>query len=95
MTAVSAALLQRLGVPVQFRSTSQTASGSVAVDVFKVGVGVRDLGDPTGPELVESTLPVMELTMPLGTVEVLIGLNFLLGCKFLLEGPALKFSLEF
>jgi hypothetical protein len=95
VTAISAALLRRLGVPVQFRSTSQTASGSVAVDVFKVSLGVRDLGDPTGLELVESTLPVMELTTPLGTVEVLIGLNFLLGCKFLLDGPALKFSLEF
>ena len=95
VTAVSAALLRRLGVPVQFRSTSQTASGSVVVDVFKVSVGVRDLGDPTGLELVQSTLSVMELTTPLGTVEVLVGINFLLGCKFLFDGLALKFCLEF
>ena len=27
-------------------------------------------------------------------VDVLIGLDFLLGCKFLLDGPARQFSLE-
>jgi hypothetical protein len=37
----------------------------------------------------------MDLTTPLPTVEVLIGLDFLLGCKFPLDGPALQFSLEF
>ncbi len=37
----------------------------------------------------------MELTTPLPVVEVLIGLDILLGCKFLLDGPARQFSLEF
>jgi hypothetical protein len=49
VTAVSAALLQRLGVPVQYQTTTQTASGRLAVNVFEVSVGVRDFGDPTGP----------------------------------------------
>jgi len=94
VTAVSAALLHRLGVPIQFQSSTQTASGRLAVNVFEVSVGVRDFGDPAGQELVEPTLPVMELTTPLPTIEVLIGLDFLLGCKFLLDGPARQFTLE-
>jgi hypothetical protein len=93
MTGVSAAILHRLGVPIQYQATTQTASGPLAVNVMLVSVGVRDFGDPAGPELVEPTLHVMELTTPLA-VDVLIGLDFLLGCKFVLEGPARRFSLE-
>ncbi len=95
MTAVSTALLQRLGLPIQYQTTTQTASGSMTVNVVEVSVGVRDFGDPMSHELVESTLSVMELTTPLAKVEVLIGLDILLGCKFLLDGPARQFSLEF
>jgi hypothetical protein len=94
MTAVSAAILQRLGVPSQYQATTQTASGSLVVNVFEVSVGVRDFADPAGPELVEPSLSVMALATPLPTAEVLIGLDFLLGCKFLLDGPARWFSLE-
>jgi hypothetical protein len=36
----------------------------------------------------------MELTTPLPHVEVHIGLDFLLGCKFVLDAPARCFSLE-
>jgi hypothetical protein len=34
MTAVSAAILRRLGVPVRFRTTTQTTAGQIAADVF-------------------------------------------------------------
>jgi hypothetical protein len=94
ITAVSATILQRLGVPVQYQSTTQTASGRLAVNVFEVSVGVRNDADPTGSELVEPTLAVMELTISLPAIDVLIGLDFLLGCRFLLDGPARQFSLE-
>ena len=67
----------------------------LAVNVFDVSVGIRNFADPMGPELMEPTLSVMELTNSLGTVEVLIGLDFLLACRFLLDGPARQFSLEF
>jgi hypothetical protein len=94
VTVVSAGILQRLGVPIQYQTTTQTAAGSLSVNVAKVNVGIRDFRDPTSPELVEPTLSVMELTTPLAQVEVLVGLDFLLGCKFLLDGPARQFSLE-
>ena len=95
MTAVSAAILRRLGVPVQYRTTTQTAAGRLAANVFKVSVGIRNLADPGGDELVEAALSVMELTAVLPQVEVLIGLDVLRGCKLLLDGPANQFSLEF
>jgi hypothetical protein len=94
MTAVSAAILRRLGAPIQYQTTTQTASGSLAVNVVEVSLGVRNLSDPTGPELVESTLRVMKLTTPLASSEVLIGLDSLLGYRFLLDGPTRRFSLE-
>lgn len=95
MTAVSAAILQQLGVPVQYRATTQTTAGQLAVRVIEVSVGVRNLADATQGELVESSLLVMELTTRLPQVEVLIGLDLLLGYRFLLEGPARRFSLDF
>jgi hypothetical protein len=58
-------------------------------------VGIRNLADPTDTELVEPQLLVMELTRPLPNVEVLIGLDILLGRRFLIEGPARRFSFEF
>jgi hypothetical protein len=94
VTAVSAAILQRLRVPVQYQTTTQTAAGTLAVDVFEVSVGIRDFADPMGPELVEPTMAVMELKTTLATVDVLIGLDFLLGCRFVLDGPGRLFSLE-
>lgn len=94
MTAVSQAILQRLGVPIQYQTTTRTASGVLAVNVAKVSVGVRDARNPAGPEIVEPTLSVMELTATLPQVDVLIGLDFLLGCRFILDGPARQFSLE-
>ena len=94
VSAVSGAILQGLGIPIQYQTTTQTASGILSVNVAIASVGVRDFRDPMSPELVEPTLAVMELTTPLAKVEVLIGLNFLLGCRFLLDGPARQFSLE-
>src|SRR6476659_6917361 len=52
MTAVGASILQRLGVPVQYQATTQTASGRLLVDVFDVSLGVRDFADPAGQGLV-------------------------------------------
>lgn len=94
MTAVSRAILRQLGIPAQYRTTTQTASGQVAADVYEVSVGIRSFANPAGTELVEAKLPVMALTTALPQIEVLIGLDLLLGCKFLLDGPARQFTLE-
>jgi hypothetical protein len=95
VTAVSAAILKRLGVAVQYQTTTQSVAGSVAVNVATVSVGVRDFTGPQSPEFVEPTLHVMEWTAASPPLEVLIGLDILLGCKFLVDGPGRTFSLEF
>jgi hypothetical protein len=95
VTAVSAAILRRLGAPLHYQTTTQTAAGPLTANVFGVSVGIRDFRDPASPEMVEPTLPVMELTAALPVVDVLIGLDMLLGCKFVLDGPGAQFSLEF
>jgi hypothetical protein len=94
VTAVSTAILQRLGIPTHYQTTTQTAAGTLSVKVAKVSVGIRNLLDPLSPELVEPSLSVMALATRLPNVDVLIGLDFLLGCKFLLDGPGQWFSLE-
>ena len=96
VTAVSAALRQRLGIPASYRKTTQTAGGALGVQLFVVSVGITHFRDPAAPELVESDLTVMEpVTVLPHSIEVLIGLDILRGCEFLLNGPAGWFSLDF
>jgi hypothetical protein len=96
VTAVSAAILQRLGIVASYRQTTQTVSGQLNVQLFVVSLGITKFGDPTAAEHVESDITVMELVTVLpNAIEVLIGLDVLSSCKFLLNGPAQYFSLEF
>jgi hypothetical protein len=94
ITAVSETILRALGVPVLYQRTTLTAAGPLAVDVFKVSVGIRNLATPAVPELVEPDLAVIALPTSLPRIGVLIGLDFLLGCRFTLDGPAGWFALE-
>jgi hypothetical protein len=96
ITIVSAAILQRLGVPASSQGSTQTVTGSLSAPLFRVSVGITDFGDPHAPELVEADLLVMGLMTKLPQqIEVLIGLDILLGCRFVLDGPGRQFSLEF
>src|ERR1700757_152145 len=60
VTAVSASILRGLGVPVKYATPTHTAAGQVTANVFKVSVGIRNVADPAGDELVEAALSVME-----------------------------------
>jgi hypothetical protein len=95
VTVVSRAILQQLGVPVQHQTTTQTVAGIVSVNLFNVSVGITDFGNPAAPELVEPTVLVMELPHAIPGIEVLIGLDVLLTCRFLLDGPGRHFMLDF
>ncbi len=95
MTVISSAILRQLGVPVQGHATVHTTAGVMAVELYEVSLGVTDFGLPNAPELVASTLRVMELTQVLPEVEILIGLDVLLTCRFRLDGPNRRFALEF
>jgi hypothetical protein len=96
VSAVSAPLLHRLGAAPSYQKTTHTVSGLMSVQMFVVSLGITDFGDPAAPELVESDLTVMELVTVLPqAIEVLIGLDVLRSCRFLVERPGGWFSLEF
>jgi hypothetical protein len=95
VTVVSRSILQQLGVPVQHQTTTQTVSGLVTVNLYKVSVGITDFGSSGAAEFVEPTVLVMGLPQTVPVIEVLIGLDMLLGCRFLLDGPGRHFMLDF
>ena len=49
---------------------------------------------PPGQALFFPDMPVMELSPPIPGVDALIGMDILLMCKLLLDGPAKQFTLE-
>jgi hypothetical protein len=95
VTAVAPWILQQLGVPVATTSSTHTAGGPVKVSLYRVSVGITDPTQPAGsPWLTHSDLLVTGLATVLPDADVLIGLDVLLTCKLLLDGPAGQFTLE-
>jgi hypothetical protein len=95
VTCVARAILRRLGIAPSWRARSQTASGQVRVRLFRVSMTIPPAGNRPGAGLTLPDLEVMELPKPLHGTEVLIGMDVLLNCKLLLDGPARQFTLEF
>jgi hypothetical protein len=95
VSGVSPAILSRLGVPpVGPPSTTTGVGGTVTVQLYRVSLHLRDAGAPTLPMFTLPSLLVMELP-PGPTCDVLIGMDVLLDCKLLVDGPGRQFSLEF
>jgi hypothetical protein len=95
MTAVAPWILQQLGAPLQFRTTTQgIGGGNVPVRLFLVTLFVLNIGQPHLPWLVQSDLLVMELPTGL-PFDILIGLDVIRTCKLLVDGPAGQFTLDF
>jgi hypothetical protein len=65
------------------------------VNIYKVSLGITDPTQPVRTWLTQPDLEVTELTTALPDTDVLIGLDVLLDCKLLLDGPARQFTLEF
>jgi hypothetical protein len=95
VTCVARAVLRRLRLTPVRRNRSQTASRKMAVRLFRVSITVPPAGNLPGASLTLPDLEVMELPQPLPGVEVLIGMDILLHCKLLLDGPGRQFTLEF
>jgi hypothetical protein len=95
VTCVTPAVLQQLGLTSTGQGSSQTAGGLAAVNLFEVSLSIPSPGNDPGSMLTRLDLMVMELPSPIPGVDVLIGLDILLECKMLLDGPARRFTLEF
>jgi len=92
-TAVAPLIFGQLGLAPLIAGSSQTASGSVTVNLYSVSLSVFDAS--RGAMLTLRELMASELTTAIPNIDVLIGMDVLLGCKLLLDGPARQFTLEF
>jgi len=95
ITSVAPTLLRRLPLARTGGSSSQTVGGQVSVELFEVSLSIPPPGGAAGPLLVRPHLVVMELPHPIAGIDVLIGLDVLLTCRLLLDGPGRQFTLDF
>ena len=95
VSAISAQCLQSLGIAPTMSTTTTTAGGPVQVRLFEVSLSITELSSSTTAWLTEPDLLVMELPASLPGGDGLIGLDILLTCKLLLDGPAGHFLLDF
>jgi hypothetical protein len=95
VTCVTPGVLRRLGLTSSGQSSTHTIGGQVAVNLFEVSLSIPAPGNVPGPILTQRDLIVMEMAQPIPRVEVLIGMDILLGWKLLVDGPAGRFNLEF
>ena len=94
ITAVALPILQQLGNPPIRQTTTQTIGGSVPVNLYRVSLHILDARQVGLPWLSYPSLLIMELARGF-PFEVLIGLDVLLTCKMLVDGPGGTFTLEF
>lgn len=94
ISAVSPSILQQLGVHVCGQTQTHAIGGMALVQLFKVSLFILDAAQPHLPWFTQTDLLVMELPTAL-PVDVLIGMDVLMTCKTLLDGPARQFTLEF
>jgi hypothetical protein len=95
VTCIAGFILRQLGTMPGKQATSQTATGQLVADLYKVSLSIPAPGPSTGPMLTRRDLLVMEMTQVIPGVEALIGLDVLLEIKLLLDGPARSFTLDF
>ena len=94
VTAVSPVILRGLAIPLAGVSRTRGVGGSVSVDLYSVSLSILDPTRPQDPWFVQPNLLVME--MPAGLpLDVLIGMDVLLGCRLLIDGPARQFTIDF
>jgi predicted aspartyl protease len=95
VTAVAPHVVQRLGlVQSAIPGLSQTASGSVLVNIHRVSLSILEPVGRSGSVLVLPDLLVSELTTTLPSLDALIGMDVLRSCLFVLDGPGRQFILS-
>lgn len=95
-TAVAPWIIRQLALPVATTGSTSTASGTANVQLYRLSIGITDPAQPRGsPWLTCPDLLVTQLGATLPDTDVLIGLDVLMTCKLLLDGPGRRFTLEF
>jgi Aspartyl protease len=95
VSGVSPTIIRQLGLPPVGPPTTTTGIGGVVtVQLYRVSLHLRDARAPYLPMHTLPSLLVMELPPGLAC-EVLIGMDVLIGCKLLVDGPAQQFTVQF
>lgn len=93
-TVIAPDVLGRLGLTPSYYTTTHGIGGLVQVGVYRVSLIILDASRPQPPWFTIPDLLVMEMPSPL-PVDVLIGMDVLLRCRMLVDGPAGVFSLDY
>jgi hypothetical protein len=94
-TCVASALVHRFGLPPAMQTSTTAVSGQIPVNLYEVSLSITDPATAGAPMLVEPDLLVMELPVALKNVDVLVGLDVVLECRLLIDGPARSFTIDF
>ena len=95
ITCISAGVLQRVAARSTQLSSAHSTVGVSNVKLFIVSLSIVGPLGNAGPTFVQSDLEVMEPPyLPQGR-DVLIGMDVLLQCQLLIDGPARQFTLSF
>jgi aspartyl protease len=94
-TALAPDVIRQLGIAPFHRTMSQTASGSVWVQLYRVSLSVPAPGGAVGPMLTVPDLVVTELTATLPDVDALIGMDVVRQCLIVIDGPGKQFLVSF
>jgi hypothetical protein len=95
VSGVSPAIVSQLKLPPVGPPTTTTGiGGAVIVQLYRASLHLRDAGAVNLPMLTLPSLLVMELP-PGPSCDVLIGMDVLLGCKLIVDGPGRQFTVEF
>jgi hypothetical protein len=95
VTCVAKGVVSGLGITPVVRTTTQTFAGPVPVDLYEVSVSVTQPGWTAGPSFVVPDVDVMEYAQTISRIDAVIGLDVLLQCQLIIDGPAMQFSLSF
>lgn len=93
-SGISASAVQQLALVPYLQSQTQGIAGSVSVQLYRVSLSIFDAAQAHLPWLVQPDLLVMELP-PGVPVDVLIGMDVILCCRLLLDGPGRQLTLDF
>jgi hypothetical protein len=93
-SSIASWIAQQLALVPIGKSSTQTASGEVDVNLYSVSIAIRAALGVAGSDLTLPTVVVHEFPVPLADADVLIGRNVLYEGNLYLEGPARRFSFE-
>jgi hypothetical protein len=93
-TGVATSIIQQFQLSPAHQSQTQGITGSASVQLYRVSLSIFDAAQSHLPWYIQPDLLVFEL-LPGSPVDVLIGMDVLLGCRTLVDGPNRLLTIDF